>query len=507
MSGILVQSVRTSTANAATRPAEPLSAANFPTPAPETNSRLTGLRPPMMTTATRSAETRLSTAVYPVQAPETNPRRTGLRRPMASTAPQGAEPGPSQGTDLGRTGLRAPTASDTMSSTTPGPFGDPSSRPPTRRLFSRPGSTDRFVPTAATLRDQQSRSTSPPLARVLPVVYIGGANTHTYPSIATSRLGPRISPSTPPRPAAPRTAGMFLVPPPRFETRSPPVGVNLSEWDIEEPAPQVYSTSDNEGLHETTPVAHFNRGNYAIDARRGLENSTFNHQSSIAQANQGSSNDAGPPMENQRSSGWRSVREWARTTGESNGVGRRENERRRGQQRCFAAPQGGSSRSGWQANQEDSTQWRQSLAESLRALRRVPFTWRRQIIQSEPASHHTQAQLRLLLDPARTSVAPNDQLTAVVAGDQSSNHEPVAAAFVIRSTTPLTDRTITEILRRTRDHVPDSNEQCNHTRSESSSSSTPSILGTGGGSSPAREYGTGNHLSQSSESELSSSSG
>lgn len=112
-----------------------------------------------------------------------------------------------------------------------------------------------------------------------------------------------------------------------------------------------------------------------------------------------------------------------------------------------------------------------------------------------------------MLDPARTSVAPNDQLTAVVAGDQSPNHEPVAAASVVRSTIPLTDRTVSEFLRRTRDHVPDSSEQRNHASSESGSSSTPSILGTGGVSSRAREYGTGNHLSQSDESDLSSSSG
>lgn len=296
-----------------------------------------------------------------------------------------------------------------------------------------------------------------------------------------------------------------MVPPPRLETRSPPIGVNLSEWDFEELAPQVNSNYDNGGLHENTSVAHFNQGNYAIDARGGLGISTVNHQSSIARAGQGNANDAGPPMENQRSSGWRSVREWARRTGESNG--RREYDRRRGQQRCFASPQGGSSRSGGQANQQNSTQWRQSLAESLRALRRVPFTWRRQITQSEPASHQAQAQLRLLLDPARTSVAPNDQLIAVVAGDQSPNHEPVATASVVRSTTPLTDRTVSEFLRRTRDHVPDSSEQRNHTSSESGSSSTPSILGTGGVSSRAREYGTGNRLSQSDESDLSSSSG
>lgn len=286
-SSISGQPLRTSTANAATRLAEPcLAASNFPTPAPESNSRLIGLRPPMVNTATRSAETRLTAADHPIQAPASNPRRTGLRIPMANTTNQSAEPGPSQGTNLRRTGLRTPISYDTPRPSTPCPsrdlnstatrLQDPAagffSRPPTRRLWARPGSTNRLVPTVTgeAPTSQHSRSTSPPLPRVLPVVYTGRTDTHTHPSTVNSQLGSENSPSTLPRPDAPRTADTFLAPPPRHDSRSPSIGVNLAEWDFEEAAPQENSNPENGGRHEPTHVAYRDRRNYVIAARGGL---------------------------------------------------------------------------------------------------------------------------------------------------------------------------------------------------------------------------------------------
>lgn len=523
-SGILGQPIRPSTSNAATRLAEPgLIAANFPIPAPESNSRLTGLRPPMVNTATSSAERRLTTAGYPILAPATNSRRTGLRIPMANNATQSAEPGPSQGTNLGRRDLRTPTANDMVRSRTPSPSRDLNStatslqppaanffsRPPARRLFARPGSTDRLVPTVAIRTDeastsQQSRSISPSLPRVLPVIYTGGTDPLIYPSTMNSQLGSENSPSTLPRPYAPQTAGMFLAPPPRHETRSPPIGVNLAEWDFEEAAPQVNSNPENEGSHGLTQVAHRDRGNYVIAARVDLSNSIFVDQSSTAQpqASQGSANDVGLPMDNQRSSRWRSVREWALRTGQS--TGRRANEQRHEQQRRFASPRGSSSRSGGQANEQGPTQRRHSLAESLRAVRRRPFPWRRQITQSESASHQAQDEFGSSLDPVHIPVAPNDQPRQVVAEDRSPNYEPVVGASEIRLYTPLSDRTVSEFLRRTRDHVPDSSGQRSHASNESVSLTTLSILSTGSEWSQDRGHDSGNHPSPSSGSNRSS---
>lgn len=523
-SGILGQPIQPSTSNAATRLAEPgLIAANFPIPAPESNSRLTGLRRPMVNTATPSAERRLTAAGYPFQAPATNSRRTGLRLPMANTATQSAGPGPSQGTNLGRTDPRTPTTNDTVGSRTPIPFRDLNStatslqppaanflsRPPTRRLFARPGSTDRLVPTVAIRTDeastgQQSHSTSPSLPRVLPVVYTGGTNPHIYPSTVNSQLGFENSPSTLPRPYTQRTAGMFLAPPPRHETRSPPIGVNLAEWDFEEAAPQVNSNPENEGSHELTQVAH-REGNYVIAARVELSNSIFVDQSSIAQASQGSANDVGLLMDNQRSSRWRSVREWARRTGQR--TSRRANEQMHEQPRRFASPRGSSSPSGGQANEQDPTQRRHSLAESLRAIRRRPFTWRRQIIQSESASHQAQDEFGSSLDPVHIPVAPNDQPRQAVAEDRSPNHEPVVGASESRTSTQLSDRTVSEFLRRTRDHVPDSSGQRSHASNQSVSITTLSILSTGSEWSRDRGHDSGNHPSPSSGSNRSSSSG
>lgn len=241
---------------------------------------------------------------------------------------------------------------------------------------------------------------------------------------------------------APRTAGMFLITQPRHKTRSPPIGVNLSEWNFEEPAPQGNSNSDNGRLYEPsrTPVAQFNRAHYAIDAREDLGNSRYVHQSSIARARQASANDAVPPMENQRSL---SVRQWAHRTGESNG--RQENEQRSRQQRYYAFPQGGSSRNGLRAIQQNSTSGY--------------FTLRRQITQTETASHQAQVLYRSLLDPARISVVPKGQLTAVMAGGQSINHGPLIAASVVRPTTPMSDRAVSEFLRRTRQYRPGPSEQ------------------------------------------------
>lgn len=503
-SGTLGQPLRTSTAIAATRLAEPrLPTANFPTPAPANKWNLTGLRPSTTNTATRATGTLFNAVGYPIRGPETDSRRTGLRVPMAITATQPAMPGRSQITNLRRTGLRTPTPTlspfrDLNSTATrlQPPAANFFSRPPTRRLFARPGSTDRLVPTVATRAGeaptgQQGCSTSPPPPRVLPIVYPRGIDTHSHSSTVSPQIGIKNSPSSLPRTDAPRTAGVFLAPPPRHETRSPPIGVNLSEWDFEETAPQTNSCSDRGVLHEPTHVAHFSRGDYVIAARGGLGNSTFVHQSCIAQASQGSVNDVGSPIENHRSSRWGSVRERARRTGE----------------RTVTSNKGGSSRSGGQANQRNTTQWRQSLAESLQALRRRPFTWRRQINQSESASHQAQAEFESSPDPVHITVALNDQPTAVVAGDQSTNHELVTAASGGHQSTQLSNCTVSEVLRRTRDHVPDSSDQRSHASSESDSITTFSALNTRSECSQDRGYDSGNHPPQSSESNRSSSSG
>lgn len=145
-------------------------------------------------------------------------------------------------------------------------------------------------------------------------------------------------------------------------------------------------------------------------------------------------------MENQRSL---SVRQWAHRTGESND--RQENEQRSRQQCYYAFPQGGSSRNGMRAIQQNSTSGY--------------FTLRRQITQTETASHQAQVLYRSLLDPARISVVPKGQLTAVMAGGQSINHGPLIAAPVVRPTTPMSDRAVSEFLHRTRQYRPGPSEQ------------------------------------------------
>lgn len=199
-------------------------------------------------------------------------------------------------------------------------------------------------------------------------------------------------------------------------------------------------------------------------------------------------------MENQRSSRLRSFREWARRTRQS--TSRPESEQRHGQ-RHSVFPRDGSSRSGGQANQQNPTQRRQSLAESLRAFRRRPFTWCRQIMQSESALHQAQAEFGSSLDEVEIPVTPNDQPTAAVVGDQSPNQEPVVAASEGRPSNQLSNRIVSEFLRRTRGHVPDSSEERSHNGSESESITTPSILNTGSEWSEDRGYDPGNHPSQS----------
>lgn len=566
-SGNVGQTLRIPTANTATRPAEPrLAWAGFPTPAPETNSERTGLRIPTANAAARPAGTRLAAAGLLTPPPETNSRRTGLRIQTGNTATRQAEPGLSQSASLGRMGPWTTTRYDTVRPPTPSPSRSLTStatalqipaasylpQPPTRRLSARPGSTDRMVSTAAAVEaptGQQDRFISPPLPRALPVVYTGGADTRTHPLTVNSQPAPRpptrgisaqigstermasraataeaptgqqsrltspplprvlpaihagepdrTDPSTansqlapenlltlPARPDVPRSGTMFLAPPPRHDTRSPPLGVNLAEWDVEEAAPQVNNNSNDWDLYEPRYLAHGNRGN-DIFARPGLGNGGVVDQSSIAQTGRSSANDRGSSKENQHSLRWRSIREWARRTEE---IAHRGKERGYEQQRQSASRQGRSSRSGGQANQQDPTQQRQSIAESLRALRRRLFTWPRQYSQPESASHQAQDGFESSQNPDYIPLAPNN---------------PPAGG---RQSTPMSDRTVSDVLRRTRHEVPELGQQRSHAGSESESITTPSILNTGTEWSQDRGYNSGSHPSQSSRSNRSSSS-
>ena len=331
----------------------------------------------------------------------------------------------------------------------------------------------------------------PPLPRVFPVPQAGDRDPRMDPSTANSQPPPENSPTPPPRSDTPRPAGMFLAPPPRHYTRSPPLGVNLAEWDVEEAAPQVNSNSNDWNLDEPTHVARGNRGNGL-----GLGNRGVVDQSNIAQTGQNSVIDAGSPMENQRSSGWRSVREWARRTGDI--TRRLDNEREHEQQRRSASRRGDSSRSSGQANQQDLTQRRRSLADSFRGLRRQLFTARRQNNQPESGSYQPPAGLGSSQNPVHIPLARNNHPTAAAAGGQSPSHDPIAAAAGGRPSTPMSDSTVSEVLRRTRHQAPNPSQQRSHARSDSGSSTTPSISNTGSEGSQDRGYDTGDDSSQSS---------
>ena len=566
-SGNVGQTLRIPTANTATRPAEPrLAGAGFPTPAPETNSRRTGLRIPTANAAARPAGTPLAAAGFFTPAPETNSRRTGLRIQSGNTETRLAEPSLFQSASLGRMGPWTTTGYDTVRPPTPSPSRSLTStatalqippasylpRPPTRRLSARPDSTDRWVSTAAAVEvptGQQDRFTSPSLPRALPVVYTGGADTRTHlptvnsqpahqpqirglsaqlgsseyvasragtaeapigqqsrlisppltgvlpaihagepdrtdPSTANSQLAPWNPLTLPARPDVSRSGSMFLAPPPRHDTRSPPLGVNSAEWDVEEAAPQVNNNSNDWDLYEPRYVAYGNSGN-DIFTRPGLGNGGVIDQSNIAQAGQSSANDRGLSMENQLSSRWRSIRKWARRTGE---IAHRRKERGYEPQRRSSSRQGRSSQSGGEANQQDPTQQRQSIAESLRALRRRLSTWLRQYSQPESASHQAQDGFELSQNPDNIPLAPN-------------NH-PAGG----RQSTPVSDRTVSDVLRRTRHEVPELGQQRSHAGSESESITTPSILDTGSEWSQDRGHNSGSHPSQSSGSNRSSGS-
>ena len=194
---------------------------------------------------------------------------------------------------------------------------------------------------------QKIQLASLPLPRFLPVVYAGRTDTHTHPFTANYKLATENSPTPPPRPDTLQPAGMFLAPPPWRKTRSPPLGVNLSEWDVEEPSPQMNRNSSDESLHEPPYAPRGDRGNDII-VRVGLGNTGFVDQSITAEANQGSANDTGSTMDNKRSSRWRSIREWARRTG--NRLHRRDNKQRHEQQLRSASQPGRPFRSSGQCN-------------------------------------------------------------------------------------------------------------------------------------------------------------
>lgn len=240
---------------------------------------------------------------------------------------------------------------------------------------------------------------------------VEGIDPYANPSSVNSLLAPGNSLTPLPNSDTPQPTGMFLAPPSRHDTRSPPPGVNLAEWFVEETAPQVNRISLNWSLHNPTLIARGNRGNDII-ARPGLENSV--NQLYIARTDQNNATDPELSIEAQRSSRWGSFREWARRAGGINR--RRDNIQRQEQQHRYASRQTDLSLGRGQASQQDPTQRRQSLVESLRALRRQPFPLRRQNSQPESYSHQAQAGLESSQSSVNIPRAPNNNPRAVTVG-------------------------------------------------------------------------------------------
>lgn len=542
--------LRIPTATAAARSAGTRSAAlGFLTPRPENNSRQTGLRIPTGNAAIRLAEPgpfqgtslgrtglRTPTAYDRVRPPTPIPSRnlnssaSSLQTPAASYIPRPrtlpARPGSTEPLVSTVATVEAPTGQQSRLTSLPLPRVRPviyiggtdtrthlptvnsqlAPRLPTQDRSARLGSNERMASRTGAVEaliGQQGWLTSPPMPTVLPVIQAGETDLFIDPSSVNSQLAPENFPTHPPRSDTPRPACAFLAPPPRHDTRSPPPGINLAEWDVDEVAPQLNSNSPDWDLLGTTHVAHGNRGNDII-ARPGLANSNVGDQLYIAQTVRRSTNDAGPPMENQHFSRWESIQEWACRIG---GITRtRDNVQEHEQKLRYTSRQGDSSRSGGQANRQDPKRRRYSLAESLRTLRRRPFPSRRQNSQPELDLNQAQARLEPPPNAAHTYLAPNNNPTAATVGAQLPNLGTIAAAAAGRPSIPTSDRDVSEVLHRTCCEVSDSSQQRSHSSYESESITTPSILSTGSECSQGHRYDSENHLSQSGGSNCSSSS-